>query len=154
MFFPAALHKDPDTSYGVTIPDLPGCFSWGDTIDEAIVNAAEAIECHVEALLMDGEEVPVPGTVEKYRMLPEYEMATWVLVPVDLSKVSGISKRVNISLPERILGRIDAFAERQGETRSGLLVAAALEYIGSRSTSADERKAVGNDAAKINSERD
>ena len=146
MFFPAALHKDPDTSYGVTIPDLPGCFSWGDTIDEAIANATEAIECHVEALLMDSEDVPLPGTVEQYRMLRDYETATWVLVSVDLSKISGISKRVNISLPERILGRIDAFAERQGETRSGLLVAAALEYIGSHSSGTDERYKVRNDA--------
>jgi predicted RNase H-like HicB family nuclease len=146
MFFPAALHKDPDTSYGVTIPDLPGCFSWGDTIDEAIANATEAIECHVEALLMDSEDVPLPGTVEQYRMLPDYETATWVLVSVDLSKLSGISKRVNISLPERILGRIDAFAERQGETRSGLLVAAALEYIGSHSSGPDTQNKVRNDA--------
>jgi predicted RNase H-like HicB family nuclease len=145
MFYPAALHKDPDTSYGVTVPDLPGCFSWGDTIDEAIAHATEAIECHVEALLIDGEGVPLPGTVEQHRTEPEYKEATWVLVPVDLSKVSGTSKRVNISLPERILGRIDAFAERQGETRSGLLVAAALEYISSHSLEPDELQKVMTD---------
>ncbi len=129
-----------------TVPDIPGCFSWGDTIDEAfgfadslsIAHATEAIECHVEALLMDGDDVPLPGTIEQHLTVPEYEGAIWVLVPVDLSKVSGTSKRVHISLPERILGRNDAFAERQGETRSGLLVAAALEYISSHSPESDQ----------------
>jgi predicted RNase H-like HicB family nuclease len=43
MFYPAAIHKDPESAYGVTIPDLPGCFSTGDTIEEAIINGLEAI---------------------------------------------------------------------------------------------------------------
>ncbi len=145
MFYPAALHKDPETSYGVTVPDLPGCFSWGDTVDEAIAHATEAIECHVEALLMDGEDIPLPGTIEQHQTVAEYVDAVWVLVPVDLSKVSGTSKRVNISLPERILGRIDAFAEHRGETRSGLLVAAALEYISTHSSESDKHGKVATD---------
>jgi predicted RNase H-like HicB family nuclease len=129
MFYPAALHKDPDTAYGVTIPDLPGCFSAGNTIEEAIANATEAIECHIESLLIDGDEIPMPATIEKHQQDLDYAGAFWALIPVDLSKLSGATKRVNISMPERILGKIDAFAENRGETRSGLLAAAALEYI-------------------------
>jgi predicted RNase H-like HicB family nuclease len=129
MFYPAAIHKDPESVYGITIPDLPGCFSAGDTIEEAIANGTEAIECHIESLLIDGEDIPMPGSIEHYQQEPDYEDAFWALIPVDLSKLSGSSKRVNISLPERILGKIDAFAERRGETRSGLITAAAMEYI-------------------------
>jgi hypothetical protein len=105
-------------------PDLPRCFSAGDTIEEAIANGTEAIECHI-----DGEDIPMPRNVEHHQQDPDYEDALWALIPVDLSKLSGASKRVNISVPERILGKIDAFAEGRGETRSGLITAAALEYI-------------------------
>jgi predicted RNase H-like HicB family nuclease len=129
MFYPAAIHKDLESVYGVTIPDLPGCFSAGDTIEEAIANGTEAIECHIESLLIDGEDIPMPGNVEHHQQNLDYEDAVWAIVSVDLSKLSGASKRVNISVPERILGKIDAFAEGRGETRSGLITAAALEYI-------------------------
>jgi predicted RNase H-like HicB family nuclease len=132
MFYPAALHKDPDTAYGVTIPDLPGCFSAGDTIEEAITNATEAIECYIESLLIDDDEIPMPGKIENHLQDLDYVGAFWALIPVDLSKLSGSTKRVNISMPERILGKIDAFAKDRGETRSGLLAAAALEYIHSQ----------------------
>ncbi len=129
MFDPAAIHKDPESVYGVTIPDLLGCFSAGDTIEEAIANGTEAIECHIEGLLIDGEDIPMPGVVETHQQNPDYADAFWAIIPVDLSKLSGVSKRVNISIPERILGKIDTFAEKRGETRSGLLTAAVLEYI-------------------------
>jgi predicted RNase H-like HicB family nuclease len=110
-------------------PDLPRCFSAGDTIEEVIANGTEAIECHTESLLIDGEDISMPGTIEHHQQDPDYEDALWALIPVDLSKLSGASKRVNISVPERILSKIDAFAEVRGETRSGLITAATLEYI-------------------------
>jgi predicted RNase H-like HicB family nuclease len=129
MFYPAAIHKDPESAYGITIPDLPGCFSAGDTIEEAIANGTEAIECHIESLLINGEDIPMPSIVEIHQQNLDYADAFWAFIPVDLSKLSGSSKRVNISVPERILGKIDTFAETRGETRSGLLTAAVLEYI-------------------------
>ena len=43
MRYPVVIHKDPDSDYGVTVPDLPGCFTAGDTVDDAIAQAAEAI---------------------------------------------------------------------------------------------------------------
>jgi metal-responsive CopG/Arc/MetJ family transcriptional regulator len=48
---------------------------------------------------------------------------------VDVSKLSGKAKRVNITLPERLLSQIDDYARRHGGTRSGLLAHAALEYV-------------------------
>jgi len=47
MKFPVVIHKDPDSDYGVTVPDLAGCFSAGSTVDEAFANAVEAAECHI-----------------------------------------------------------------------------------------------------------
>ena len=129
MKFPIVFHKDQDSDYGVTVPDLPGCFSAGATTDEAFSNAVEAIECHIEGLLQDREKIPVPRTVEHYRVGDLYSDGVWALVDVDVSKLSGKAKRVNITLPERLLVQIDSFAARHGDTRSGLLAQAALEYV-------------------------
>jgi len=129
MRFPIIIHKDRDSDYGVTIPDLPGCFSAGKTTDEAFSNAVEAIECHVEGMLQDGEKLPIPNTLEYHRGEARFEEGVWALVDVDITKLSGKAKRVNITLPERLLVQIDSFAARNGDTRSGLLAHAALEYV-------------------------
>jgi antitoxin HicB len=53
------LHPDPEHgSYGVTVPALPGCVTQGDTIEDAIAMAKEAISLHIEGLMADGEPVP------------------------------------------------------------------------------------------------
>lgn len=133
MRFPIIIHKDAGSDYGVTVPDLPGCFSAGKTTDEAFTNAVEAIECHIEGLLLDGEPIPSPRTAEHHRSRKAFAKGVWALVEVDVSKLSGKAKRVNITLPERLLTQIDSFASKNGETRSGLLAHAALEYVAAHS---------------------
>ena len=54
------LHDQELGGYAVQVPDLPGCFSQGDTVEEALEHAREAIEGHIEALLLVGEEIPEP----------------------------------------------------------------------------------------------
>lgn len=60
MRYPIVIHKDKGTDFGVIVPDVAGCFSAGDTQEEAIKMAREAIECHLEGMLLDGEAIPVP----------------------------------------------------------------------------------------------
>jgi predicted RNase H-like HicB family nuclease len=144
MRFPAVIHKDKDSDYGVTVPDLPGCFSVGDTMDDALTNTIEAIECHIEGMLIDNEPVPPVRTIEYHSKDRRFSGGTWALVEVDLSKLSGKARRVNITLPERLLAQIDSFAIRSGETRSGFLAHAAMEYVithagGGSEQSADEQ---------------
>ena len=133
MRVPIVIHKDKNTDYGVTVPDLPGCFSAGDTFDDALINAVEAIECHIEGLLIENEPVPTALTIEHHRKKRRYSAGVWALVEVDVSKLSGKAKRVNITLPERLLSQIDSFASKTGETRSGLLAHAAMEYVSGQS---------------------
>ena len=134
MRYPVVLHKDADTDYGVTVPDLPGCFSAGDTVDNALIETIEAIECHIEGLLLDGEYIPAPQSIEFHRNNQDYADGIWALVSVDLSKLSGKSKRVNITVPERLLSIMDQYALQHGETRSGLITQATIEFISTRST--------------------
>ena len=63
----ALVHKDKDTSYGVSFPDVPGCISAGDTFEEAIANAAEALAGHFAMLRADGDRIPRPRTIEALR---------------------------------------------------------------------------------------
>lgn len=133
MKYPIVLHKDPGSSYGVTVPDLPGCFSAGDTVEEALVLAREAILGHLQALLETGQNVPDPQPIEVHQRDPDYrDAALWAVVEVDTSHLPGRAVRINISINDRVLAVIDDFAQRQGETRSGLLQRAASEYISQR----------------------
>ena len=129
MRYPVVLHKDPNSDYGVTVPDLPGCFSAGETIDDALTEVVEAIECHIEELLIDGEREPYPTSTETHRDDPNYADGVWALVTVDLSKLSGETTQVDVTVPERLLALVDQYAAQQGETRSGVMAQATLEYI-------------------------
>jgi predicted RNase H-like HicB family nuclease len=129
MIYPAVIHKEPDSDYGVTFPDLEGCISAGATMDEALRCAKEAAECHIEGLLLDGDDLPLPGTIEAHRDKAEYSGGAWALVQVDMSALSVKAKRLNITLPERLAHIVDQYAKRHGETRSGLLAEAVTEYM-------------------------
>ncbi|MCX7111073.1 MAG: type II toxin-antitoxin system HicB family antitoxin [Proteobacteria bacterium] len=67
MRYPIVIHKDTDSDYGVIVPDLPGCFSAGTTLDEAMSMAQDAIECHIGGLLLDGEQLPLLHSIENHQ---------------------------------------------------------------------------------------
>ena len=130
MLIPVAIHKDTDSLYGVTVPDIPGCFSAGETIEEALSNTREAIVFHLEGMLEDGEAVTVSTRqIEELAQEADYAGATWALIDVDLQRLSLKQTRFNVSWPEYLLARIDAYAEAHHETRSGLLALAAERYL-------------------------
>ena len=129
MKYSIVIHKDQNSDYGVTFPDVPGCFSAGSTIEEAISMAQEAAECHIEGLLLDSEPIPVSTSIEQHQNNQDYQEALWALIEIDITKLSSRSKRVNISIPERLLNSVDHFAKNHGETRSGLLAQAVTEYM-------------------------
>ncbi len=68
----ALVHKDEGTSYGVSFPDVPGCVSAGDTLEEAIANAAEALAGHFALMRVDGDAIPEPRSFEQLRRDPDF----------------------------------------------------------------------------------
>ena len=84
MNYPIAIHKDSDSDYGVIVPDLPGCFSAGSTIDEALLMAREAVELHLQGLMDDGQTIPLPSDIETLRANPDFADAIWALVSADV----------------------------------------------------------------------
>lgn len=89
MYFPIAIHKDAGSDYGVTVPDLPGCFSAGSTIDEAMLMARDAIELYLDTLIADGRDIPTPSEIESLRTIPDFSDAIWAVVSVDYSRKSA-----------------------------------------------------------------
>ncbi len=127
MRYPIAIESGgEDHAFGVVVPDLPGCFSAGDTLDEAVDNAREAIEFWLETVIDDGEAVPAPKTISEHQANPEFAGWIWAVVSVDLAALSDKVERVNITLPATVLRRIDAEAKASGETRSGFIARKAL----------------------------
>lgn len=127
MRYPVAIEPgDPKHAWGVTVPDLPGCFSAGETIEEALDNAHDAILFHIEGLIDDGEAIPEAASIDKYRRKREFRGRVWAFVEVDLSQLEDTTERVNITLPRRVLHKLDAAARAAGETRSGYIAHLAL----------------------------
>jgi predicted RNase H-like HicB family nuclease len=125
MRFPVVLHSDDGVRFGVTVPDLPGCFSAGDTFDLALDAVLEAIDLHLEGIVEEGGEVPVPHSVAEHRENPDFAAGVWAMVDVDVSRFDGRAEKVNITLPRRLLAKIDSYAKAHGDTRSGFLAEAA-----------------------------
>jgi hypothetical protein len=98
-------------------------------MDEAIVNAGEAITGWIEAVLDDGGDIPMPGAINAHRTKREFKGWIWALSEVDASVLSDKAERINITLPARVLRRVDETASRLHESRSGFLARAALEAI-------------------------
>lgn len=65
------LRKEPEGGYTVIVPSLPGCVTYGDTIEEAIKMAKEAIELYIESLRQHGEEIPTEEGTLKYTLTVE-----------------------------------------------------------------------------------
>jgi predicted RNase H-like HicB family nuclease len=128
----ALIHGKPG-SYGISFPDFPGCVSGGDTIEEAITRGREGLATHIEAMIEEGYPLPPVSSIDDIRSNPEFadDLADAVaLVAVD-QDIPGKSVRVNISIDEQLLKRIDRVAQSQGESRSGFLAAAARTRLGS-----------------------
>jgi len=125
MKFTVVLHTDDGVRYGVCVPDLPGCFSAGDDLDDAITSVQEAIDLHVETLILDGVDIPIRAPIATHQANPDYADGVWAMVDVPVEKYLGPAEKINITVPRLLLRRIDSYASAHGETRSGFLVQAA-----------------------------
>lgn len=125
----ALIHKDADSDFGVSFPDLPGCVSAGATLDEARAMATEALALHLRGMAEDGETIPAPSSLEAIMADPENRDGVAVLIPAPAQSTRSV--RFNVTMPADVLGEIDRYAEEQGYTRSGFLAAAARKAMAS-----------------------
>lgn len=128
MRYPIALELGSETqAYGVVVPDLPGCFAAGDSLDEALADAEAAVLAWIDAMLDRGQPIPGPSTITELREAhPDYGNWVWAVVSVDPARMDDTVERVNITLPRRLLARLDDAARAAGESRSGYIARLAL----------------------------
>lgn len=126
--YPIAIEPGTDaTAFGVVVPDLPGCFSAGDTLDDAMAGAEEAAAAWIDAALDAGQAIPAPTALEAIRRNPEFAGWTFGVITLDPALLDDSTERVNITLPRRVLRRLDALARASGESRSGYIARLTLE---------------------------
>jgi predicted RNase H-like HicB family nuclease len=128
-----ALVHGKNGAFGVSVPDFPGVASGGKTISEALRRATEALLSHVDAIQDEGFEMPVIRELDEVRADPAFEedFADAVLVAALDVELPGKSSRLNISMDEHLVARIDKRARELGESRSGFLAAAAKSRLAS-----------------------
>ena len=87
MRFAIVVHRDKGSSYGVTVPDLPDCFSGADTLGDAFVVAEEAVLLHLEGMQQDGEPPPKTRPIQTHIAHADYRDGIWGFVDVDVSNI-------------------------------------------------------------------
>jgi predicted RNase H-like HicB family nuclease len=135
MIYPVYVHLgDAEHAHGVTIPDLPGCFSAADDWEDLPTQIQEAVELYFEGETI---EIPTPTPLEQLAKDPRYQDGgIWMLVDIDFSRIRPKSVKVRVSLPASLVGRIDASAKKRRMSRSGFLEQAARHAL-----EAEERNA-------------
>ena len=110
MFLYIAIHKDENTGYGVTVPSLPGCFSYGDTLEQAIEESKQAILFHIEGLLADGIKLKInqPNFVTLFDD-PENADALWFGIDVNIDHLIPKPEQFNVRWTKYLLNKIDNY---------------------------------------------
>ena len=129
MLYPILIERgDSKTAWGITVPDLPGCFSAADEEKDIFDKAEEAIYLYLE----DMEHIPQPKTLLEYEQSANDDLDNYIIgmVKIDLSKINGPAKRINITVPISVLTQIDKAAKDKGMNRSEFLCQSALENVG------------------------
>jgi predicted RNase H-like HicB family nuclease len=131
-YYVAVIEKDPDSAFGVWFPDVEGCFSAGETLEEAVANAAAALRQHTEALESAGHQLSAARASDEVLRDKDVRAsvkAGAVLFAVPLLADAGRTVRINISLDKALVDQIDEAASVRGLTRSAFIAQAAREKI-------------------------
>jgi predicted RNase H-like HicB family nuclease len=125
-------YKDPHSSFGVSFPDLPGCYGAGETYDEAIAKAKISLREYALAVADAGDDMPKPRThgVLAGDTAEAIEMRNAAfIIEVPLVITVGQKRRVNLSLDDRVLEAIDKACASVGMNRSAFLTNIASNWL-------------------------
>lgn len=113
------VHKEEGSDYGISFPDFPGCVSAGSTPEDTFINGREALQFHIDGIVEDNEELPMPQAVE------EVDADDAIMVTMTPVILPAKSKRFNVTMDENLLAEIDHVAGN----RSAWLADAAKEKL-------------------------
>jgi len=124
VFYPAIVERAGD-GFSVYFPDLPGCTSAGASVNEALVNATEALEGYLEVSAEHGDAIAEPSELDTIVGDPEGQEVARSIVR---GEKPGRALRVQISLDEQLLARVD----RVAKNRSGFIADALRAALAGR----------------------
>lgn len=128
----ALVRKAPDTDYSVDFPDFLGCITAGSTLDEAVRLASEALSLHIRGMREDNDPIPHPSSMEAVMADPENAEDLVLAFLVQVPEAAGKAIRINITMEESLLAKVDDTAKRIGKTRSAFLADAARSALAVR----------------------
>lgn len=129
VIYPAIVER-AGSGFSLFFPDLPGCTSAGRTVQEAVLNAEEALAGHLLVCDQEGEEVAEPGDIATLPSDPDVDEVARVLVRAEKP---GKAVRINITIDDGLLAAIDQVAAN----RSGFLADAARVALAARRAAGD-----------------
>lgn len=139
--FPAIVDRAEDGTYGVVFPDVEGCSSGGDTLEEAVKNAEEALAQHLDVMNENGLAMPAPSELAQIAAEKPDDSAALILVE---ARVPERVVRINITIDPALLERIDA----ESKNRSAWLANAAREKL-ARARIAGEMEMIAGGAIPV-----
>jgi predicted RNase H-like HicB family nuclease len=119
-FYPALIHKDRASDYGISFHDFPGCISAGATLQECLAMGAEALAFHIEGMIEDGDSIPAPtelAAVERAARKDRELARGLVAVQMVPANLPGRVIRLSVSMDEELVKRIDAVSGTHGRSR-------------------------------------
>jgi predicted RNase H-like HicB family nuclease len=121
------VHKEKRSDYGVSFPDFPGCIAAGDSLEDAVKQAHEALVLHIHGMIEDGDAIPEASKIDDIT----HEIKPLAIVPVAVNVPSLRVKRYNIAARDTDMKKIDRFLKQRGRhrDRSEFLISAALREI-------------------------
>ncbi len=120
MKYPVAIWEENGV-FTAEAPSLPGVVTEADSFPELERAVKEAASAWIEAELDAGRPIPEPGSVNDFRNNPAYKDSFWMVVDIDIESLTDKIERVNITMPAKILRRLDFLAANSGTSRSGYL---------------------------------
>lgn len=124
----ALIHKEANSGFGASFPDFPGAITVSETLEELRSMAEEVLAFHIEGMAEDGDEIPAPTSFDAISLTEDFRDAVAVLA-IKAPDLANPAVRINITIPDQMLKRIDSYASQHGLTRSGFLVNAAKKEI-------------------------
>ena len=126
-YYIGVVHQDGDSAYGVHFPDVPGCFSAADAIDDLLTNASEALSLHLEDETLPDAR-PLDAVREDDDVAKDLGEGAFLLA-VPFIRLSGRTTRANITMDASLLAAVDQTAKERGLTRSSFLADLARREI-------------------------
>ncbi len=124
----AVVEVDVGADVSIWFPDFPGCVTAGDTHLDALTNAREALQVHIDGMMEDGDAIPEPTSWENLDIGPRIYGGSGCVFTLVPAHVKSKAKRINVTIDEALLALIEA----RTNNVSGFLAEAARDRLKAR----------------------